>query len=212
VLGYSLDEALGRSFAQFLTPATAQVALRHFRLGLAENESTPFFEVEARRKSGGTVHLEIRAGGLFREGRMIGRQGIARDISELKSLQTAVAEKSERVALLEERTRIALDLYARIADLAGSDTGPAQSHDVLLQVHEAVLRVSADKMGLKATDLKVLELLSQGRSNREIAVAVNRSPHTVKDQVTKIMQRLGARRRAEAVATALGAGLIGRGP
>ncbi len=212
VLGYSMEEVLGHSFIEFLTPAGAQTALSHFRLGLAQNERTPFFEVEVRRKGGGTVHLEVRAGGLFDQGRMIGRQGIGRDISELKSLQAAVAEKSERVALLEERTRIAMQLYARIAELASSDAaGPARSDDTLQRVQEAVLRVSADKLGLKATDLRVLELLSRGRSNREIAREVNRSPHTVKDQVAKIMQRLGARRRAEAVAAALGAGLIGRG-
>ncbi len=211
VLGYPLDQVLGRSFTEFLTEEGAAVALQHFSRGLTRTEGTPFFEVEARRKSGGTVTLEVRAGGLYRDGVMIGRQGIARDISELKSLQAQVAEKSGRVSLLEERTRIAMSLYARIADLASAgDADPAASHDALREVHEAVVRVSAEKLGFNAADLRLLELLALGRSNREIAAEVHRSHHTIKDHVKKLMDRLGTRRRADTVAAALNLGLIAR--
>lgn len=211
VLGYPLQEVLGRSFTEFLTEEGAAVALQHFSRGLTESEGTPFFEVEARRKSGGTVTLEIRAGGLYRDGVMIGRQGIARDITELKSLQAQVAEKSGRVALLEERTRIAMSLYARIADLTNAgNADPAGSHEALREVHEAVVRVSAEKLGFNAADLRLLELLALGRSNREIAAEVHRSHHTIKDHVKKIMDRLGTRRRADTVAAALNLGLLAR--
>jgi len=71
-----------------------------------------------------------------------------------------------------------------------------------------VMHASAEKIGLTVFDLRILELLSKGRSNREIALQVHRSPHTIKDHIKKIMQRLGATRRAELVATALGLGLI----
>lgn len=213
VLGYNPTEVIGRSFTEVLTPESAKVALKHFRQGLAQNESTPFFEVEAKRKQGGTVHLEIRAGGLYRDGSMIGRQGVGRDISELRALQAEVAAKSERVSLLEERTRIAMNLYARIADLAGGVTGdPAQSRHALREVHDAVLRVSAEKLGLTAADLKILELLARGLSNPEIAVELHRSPHTIKDHIARIMQRLGTHRRAEAVATAINLGLVAPPP
>jgi PAS domain S-box-containing protein len=206
VLGYTPQEVLGRSFTDFLTPDSAQVALRHFGQGLSGIENSPFFEVDAVGKSG-QVHLEIRAGGLFRDGVMVGRQGIGRDISQLRQLQSEVAAKSERVALLEERTRIAMSLYARIAGLARED-GAADSGSALHQVHEAVLRVSAEKIGLTPTDLKILGLISKGASNREIAIAVCLSPHTIKDHIRKIMQRLGANRRAELVTRALQLGLI----
>ena len=211
VLGYTAREVVGRHFSFSLTAESAEVALKHFRQGLARNESTPFFEVESRRKPGGLVLLEIRAGGLYRDGVMIGRQGVARDISELRALQAAVAEKSQHVALLEERTRIAMSLYARIADLtAGTAANPRQAHDALHEVHDAVLRVSAEKMGLAPGDLRILELLARGLSNREIAVELHRSPHTIKDHIARIMQCLGARRRAEAVATAIKLKLIAR--
>jgi PAS domain S-box-containing protein len=211
VMGYSVAELIGQHFTFALTPESVEVALKHFRQGLARNESTPFFEVEAQRKKGGLVLLEIRAGGLYHDGVMTGRQGIARDISELRALQAEVAEKSQRVALLEERTRIAMSLYARIADLATSGTtDPVGSREALNEVHDAVLRVSAEKIGLATADLRILELLARGLSNREIAVELHRSPHTIKDHIARIMQRLGARRRAEAVATAINLKLISR--
>jgi PAS domain S-box-containing protein len=209
VLGYTPREVLGRPFTDFLTPDSAQVALRHFGQGLSGIENSPFFEVDAVGKLGQQVHLEIRAGGLFCDGVMTGRQGIGRDISQLRRLQSEVAAKSERVALLEERTRIAMSLYARIAGLAREDAAEgADSGSALQQVHEAVLRVSAEKIGLTPTDLKILDLISKGGSNREIAIAVCLSPHTIKDHIRKIMQRLGANRRAELVARALQLGLI----
>lgn len=209
VLGYTPAEALGRVFTDFLTPDSARIALRHFNQGLTGTENTPFFEVEAQRKYGGTAYLEIRAGSLMRDGVMVGRQGVARDISELKALQSQIAEKSHRVALLEERTQIAMSLYARIAGLAREDAGDSvSSSEALRQVQDAVLRASAEKLGLSANDLKIIELLCLGHSNREIAASVCRSPHTVKDHVAKIMQRLGAKRRAEVVASALKLGLV----
>jgi len=209
VLGYSVEELLGKKFTVILTGTSAEVALKHFGRGVAGTETTPFFEVEVRRKDGGSSLLEVRAGSLYHNGELVGRQGIGRDISEVRALQQAIAAKSERVALLEERTRIAMALYARIAEFAVEDTDYAvTSSQVLRQMHEAMLRVTADRNGLSKFDLSVLQLLAKGCSNREIAAAVHRSPHTIKDHIKKIKERVGVKRRAELVATALKLGLI----
>jgi len=207
VLGYSAEELLGQKFTMVLTGVSAEVALKHFGRGVAGTETTPFFEVEIRRKDGRIAILEVRAGSLYRNGELVGRQGIGRDISEVRSLQQAIAAKSERVALLEERTRIAMALYARIAEFAVEDPATASSQ-VLRQMHEAMLRVTADHNGLSQFDLSVLQLLAKGCSNREIAAAVHRSPHTIKDRIKKIKERVGVKRRAELVGTALKLGLI----
>ncbi|MGH8446680.1 MAG: PAS domain S-box protein [Solimonas sp.] len=206
---YSEEEMIGAPFIDFLTPESAEIARQHFQQGLLGTENTPYFDVDARSSSGRIVRLEVRAGSLHQNGVRVGRQGIARDISELRMLQTQVAEKSARLALLEERAKIAMSLYARIAGLARDDGGDGTSPDqALRQVQDAVVRASAEKIGLTGFDLRIIELLAKGRSNREIAEAVHRSPHTIKDHVKKIMQRLGATRRAELVATALGLGLV----
>lgn len=48
-------------------------------------------------------------------------------------------------------------------------------------------------------ELRVAELLAEGRSNREIAASLIISPETVKKHVARILRKLGAANRAEAV-------------
>lgn len=54
----------------------------------------------------------------------------------------------------------------------------------------------------------VLQLVASGQTNAEIARALEISPETVKTLVHRIFQKLGTRRRAEAVSTAHELGLL----
>lgn len=214
VLGYTPKEAndrfLGQSFISLLTPDSRHIATQHFLRGLQGNAESPYFDVEALRKDGTTVILEVRATSLYRDGELVGRQGIARDITEIKRLQGEVAAKSERISILEERMRIAYDLYARISQLAFDAAAPgiAAAPDVLSKVQQALASSAADKLGLTTLDLKIIGLLSKGLSNRETAQQVHLSVHTVKDHIAKIMQVTGTKRRAQIVSEALRHGLI----
>lgn len=209
VLGYEPGELLGRRFADILTPESQRVAMEHFQRGLRGEEIPPFFEVEALRQDGSTVQLEVRAESLHRDGVVVGRQGVARDISELKLLQAEVTEKSERLELIEAQTRVAMDLYARIAQLAlAPPTAVADAEDLLRRVQGSLSVATAEALGLSATDLEVIRHLAQGCSTREIAERMHLSVHTVKDRVAKLMRILGARRRAEVVAEAVRRGLL----
>jgi PAS domain S-box-containing protein len=210
LLGYQPDEILGRHFAEVLTPSSARVAREHFERGLAGTEATPFFEVQAVRSDGSIVDIEIRAGSLYRGSRPIGRQGVARDISSLKQLQAEVKEKSERLALLEDQARTAMDLYRRIADLTlNAPQDPNGTDRALRTIEGSLNRATAERMGLSGQDLEIIELLAVGCSNPEIARRVHLSPHTVKDRVAKLMSVFGAHTRVEVVAKAARHGLIG---
>jgi PAS domain S-box-containing protein len=209
LLGYGADEIVGRHFLTVLTDHSGKVAADHFAQGVAGSESTPFFEVQAIRKDGVVVDLEIRAGSLYRNGELAGRQGVARDISSLKALQAQVADKSERLALLEEQARVAMDLYRRIAELTlTAPADPEGTERALRGVERSLAHAAAEKIGLDAQDLRVAELLAQGCSNREIGEQIHLSASTVKDRVSKLMRALGGRSRAEVVALAAGKGLI----
>jgi PAS domain S-box-containing protein len=209
MLGYTRDELIGRHFADVLTPPSARVALEHFQRGLAGTEATPFFEVQATRKDGTAVDVEIRAGSLYRDGELIGRQGVARDISTLKTLQAEVVEKSQRLALLEDQARIAMDLYRRIADLTlTAPADPAGTERALRSVEGTLALATGEKLGLRAQDLEIVELVGAGLSNREIGEQVHLSANTVKDRVSKLMRILGARSRSEVVAEAGRRGLM----
>ena len=61
---------------------------------------------------------------------------------------------------------------------------------------------------LSKLDLTILQLVSSGLSNREIAERVYLSTHTIKDRIEKIMRYFGASRRAELAAKAARRGLV----
>lgn len=209
LFGYAPAEVIGRHFRTILTPQSAAVAAEHFAKGIAGTESTPFFEAQIVRSDGEIVDMEIRAGSLYRDGELVGRQGVARDITSLKVLQAQVAEKSQRLALFEERARVAMDLYRRIAELTlGSPADPEATDRALRGVERSLALVEAEKLGLDAQDVRVAELLAQGWSNREIGAEIHLSPSTVKDRVSKLMRAMNARSRTEVVAQATHRGII----
>jgi len=63
-------------------------------------------------------------------------------------------------------------------------------------------------LGVSARELTVLEELAAGRSNKEIARRLGISPETVKTHVARLYERLGARRRVDAVNRARELGLV----
>ena len=56
-----------------------------------------------------------------------------------------------------------------------------------------------EALGLTPRELEVLELIAAGLSNREIADRVHVSENTVKTHLSRVFDKLGARRRTQAV-------------
>lgn len=63
-------------------------------------------------------------------------------------------------------------------------------------------------LGLSAREMEVLGLLADGLANKEIAARLNVSPNTVKTHVARLLEKLGARRRTEALARARELGIL----
>lgn len=88
------------------------------------------------------------------------------------------------------------------------------------QVCEAVKAVAAGKLvfegdstpkspgGLSPREREILQLISTGATNPEIAKALHLSPHTVKEHSSSLYRKLSVRNRAEAVREANKLGLI----
>ncbi len=63
-------------------------------------------------------------------------------------------------------------------------------------------------LGLSEREMQVLGLIADGLANKEIAARLNVSPHTVKTHVARLLEKLGARRRTEALARARELGML----
>jgi DNA-binding NarL/FixJ family response regulator len=61
---------------------------------------------------------------------------------------------------------------------------------------------------LSAREIQVLQLVAEGKSNKDIGVALGLSALTVKSHLARIARKLGTGDRAEMVATALRSGVI----
>jgi DNA-binding CsgD family transcriptional regulator len=62
--------------------------------------------------------------------------------------------------------------------------------------------------GLSPREVEVLQMVAEGYSNKEIACHFGLTEHTVKNHLTGIMRKLGARDRAHAVVLALRQGRL----
>jgi len=65
-----------------------------------------------------------------------------------------------------------------------------------------------ETLGISDREFEVLSLLAQGRSNKEIANALEVSPNTVKTHVSRLFEKLEAQRRTEAISRARELGMI----
>ena len=60
-------------------------------------------------------------------------------------------------------------------------------------------RGKLESLGITPRELEILELIAEGLSNREIAERVHVSENTVKTHSSRVFDKLGARRRTQAV-------------
>lgn len=63
-------------------------------------------------------------------------------------------------------------------------------------------------LGISPRELEVLELLAAGRSNKEIASGLGVSPNTVKTHVARLLEKLEAPRRTQAIRRARELGIL----
>ena len=68
-----------------------------------------------------------------------------------------------------------------------------------------------DELGITPRELEILGLVAQGLSNREIAGKLFVSENTVKTHCSRAFEKLGARRRTQAVQLGREMGLLGVG-
>jgi len=63
-------------------------------------------------------------------------------------------------------------------------------------------------LGISARELEVLREIAAGRSNKEIAAHLNVSPNTIKTHVARLFEKLGAKRRTDAINRARELGIV----
>lgn len=115
LLRYNRSEIIGRSYTEFLTPASLQLTAERFQRAAAGERLLSLFELELIRKDGSIVPVEARTRFLRdQNGTVTGILGIYRDITARKQIEEALRRSEERYRELFENandmiTTIALD-------------------------------------------------------------------------------------------------------
>jgi len=65
-----------------------------------------------------------------------------------------------------------------------------------------------ESLGISPRELEVLREIAAGRSNKEIATQLHVSPNTVKTHAARLFEKLGAKRRTDALAKARELGIV----
>lgn len=63
-------------------------------------------------------------------------------------------------------------------------------------------------LGISPRELAVLREIAAGRSNKEIAAHLNVSPNTIKTHAARLFEKLGAKRRTDAINKARELGIV----
>ena len=158
---------------------------------------------EARSElAGARVHLAMgraaeAAGPAQRALAHFGRLSMPVDAGEAR-LELARSLASEQPALAREEARAAFEVFRELGALRAMDAAAG----VLRDLGEATGAGRRSQGELTARERQVLELLTRGMSNAQIADALFISEKTAGHHVSHILAKLGVRNRAEAAAWA----------
>ena len=123
-------------------------------------------------------------------------------IDLLKRGVAGFAPKAASSAIIEAALRLiaagGVYLPPRLAELATRDGGWERP--------SPIPGATAEQM--TARQLEILQLITLGKSNKEIARSLDLAPSTVKSHVSQILARLGAVNRTDALARAKGLNLL----
>jgi DNA-binding CsgD family transcriptional regulator len=106
--------------------------------------------------------------------------------------------------LLAPRERIRERITERVVDRIVEIVAPASAPTPNFATDDAV----RERLGITRREMEVLELVARGLSNREIGETLFVSENTVKTHCSRAFDKLGARRRTEAVQRSKELGLL----
>src|SRR4030095_11917632 len=111
ITGYSREEALAMNIVDVLSLEYVSIA-RQMIAQKADGKTPTVYEVEIIAKNGRRVRLEVSTRLVYRDGKLVGIQGVGRDLTDRKRSEEVLAKQSQREAMthrISQAIRCSLD-------------------------------------------------------------------------------------------------------
>ncbi|MGE0453208.1 MAG: PAS domain S-box protein [Vicinamibacteria bacterium] len=149
ITGYTRDEVLGTDILQLVAPEQRSLAGQMIESKLAGAEAATTYELEIVTRDGRRVPLEVSSRLVLADGRPVGVQGMARDVSERKRLEAQLAQAQKMEGIGRLAAGIAHDfnnllgVIVGYCDLMEHDVLPERARKRLGQVKDAGVRAAS---------------------------------------------------------------------
>jgi DNA-binding NarL/FixJ family response regulator len=122
---------------------------------------------------------------------------LLKDAAENELLETIRALKRGESRLTPQIARKVMDQFRRLAQTGKSDPGHAEAASAPFEANRPHANAALAAETLTEKEEKVLELIAEGMSNKQIGGALFLAEGTVKNYVSRIMEKLHANTRTE---------------
>jgi len=106
--GYAVAEYRNLPIARLLTPEGATEVAAHIRAAHSGHDVEPFFETELVRRDGSKIWVEANVANVQKDGQLIGRLAVVRDISPRRRAEAALRETSQTLRTLIDASPVAI--------------------------------------------------------------------------------------------------------
>jgi diguanylate cyclase (GGDEF)-like protein/PAS domain S-box-containing protein len=159
ITGYSRDDILRMNFAQVVAPEYVELARQMMARKLA-GDPPRIYELEILGREGRRIALELNTRLIFKDGKAVAVQGIARDITERRASQTALQQANEKLSAwiqeLEQRNRES-SVLSEMGDLLQICLTAKEAYKVIGRAAVQLFRQNAGALLILDTTRSVVE-------------------------------------------------------
>jgi two-component system sensor histidine kinase/response regulator len=95
-MGYRMDEVRGAAIEGFFTEQSMKLVREMIALKAENHATITRYEADLVTRGGRLIPVEINSALIFRDGKLLGSQGIARDITKRRNYEAALRESEEK--------------------------------------------------------------------------------------------------------------------
>jgi PAS domain S-box-containing protein len=164
ISGFTPDECIGKRFTLFLPALEIPRAMKRFYSDIKHHQTTEGFQLKIKRKDGGTIYGEINASPIIRDNKVVGTQGVIRDITKRRRAEQLL-QTLNMAALAMQRALTHEEIFAAVAEefrelgiscmLFPMDESQSRLFTKYLSYETKALKTAEEYIGLKHEDFSI---------------------------------------------------------